>query len=377
MYKSFLMDNSLTVIPVARSINRSFFNTISHNDIKGLKILLNNPKINPADANNYAIRYAAENGQTEIVKLLLSDDRVDPSADDNEAIRYAAKNGHTEIVKILLQDDRVNPSSRDNYAIRHAARNGHSEIVKILLKIFGVTPIAYNNEAIISSVNRGHNEVVKILLNDIRIDPIFVIELAAQFNNIEIVKLLLQDPRPRVNPPFNALKWAAQNGNSEIVELLLSDGRIDPSANDNEAIKLAALYRRRKVIKLLLQDPRVDWRVIKDNSIVQKLLYENNNDIESKLTQSYLSFTQAGPKKTYDEKDKSIIPKKIRRNVAELGVYQGFYEEYCSNVPENLKIPPMKLILIADRLKIEYNKYDIDLSELCAKVRIRLNHFLD
>ena len=35
---------------------------------------------------------------TEVVELLLGDERVDPAADDNYAIRWAAQNGRTEVV---------------------------------------------------------------------------------------------------------------------------------------------------------------------------------------------------------------------------------------------------------------------------------------
>ena len=41
---------------------------------------------------------ASENGHTEVVRLLLTDPRVDPAAEDNCAIRYASRNGHTEVI---------------------------------------------------------------------------------------------------------------------------------------------------------------------------------------------------------------------------------------------------------------------------------------
>ena len=42
-----------------------------------------------------------------MVKLLLQDPRVDPSDRNNGAIRLAHQNGHVEVVKLLLQDPRV------------------------------------------------------------------------------------------------------------------------------------------------------------------------------------------------------------------------------------------------------------------------------
>jgi hypothetical protein len=70
-----------------------------------------------------AISLASENGHVEVVKLLLNDPRVDPSAYNNDAIRWASKYGHVEVVKLLLNDPRVDPSVANNYAIRLASEN--------------------------------------------------------------------------------------------------------------------------------------------------------------------------------------------------------------------------------------------------------------
>jgi len=43
----------------------------------------------------------------------------------------------------------------------------------------------------------------------------------------------------------------------EVVELLLKDKRIDPSAENNEALILAVANHNYKVVKLLIQDKRV------------------------------------------------------------------------------------------------------------------------
>jgi len=44
----------------------------------------------PSANNNYAIRWASQNGHTDVVKLLLADERVDPSADDHRSAMLAA-----------------------------------------------------------------------------------------------------------------------------------------------------------------------------------------------------------------------------------------------------------------------------------------------
>lgn len=70
----------------------------------------------------------------DVVKSLLADSRVDPAARDNFAIRWASENGHVDVVKLLLADGRVDPAADDNYARRWASRNGHVGVVKLLTK---------------------------------------------------------------------------------------------------------------------------------------------------------------------------------------------------------------------------------------------------
>jgi hypothetical protein len=42
-----------------------------------------------------------------MVKALLQDPRIDPSAANQYAIRWASKNGHLQVVDVLLKDHRV------------------------------------------------------------------------------------------------------------------------------------------------------------------------------------------------------------------------------------------------------------------------------
>jgi hypothetical protein len=42
------------------------------------------------------------------------------------------------------------------------------------------------------------------------------------------------------------------------VKLLLADERVDPSANDNYAIRFAAKNGHKEVVKILLADERID-----------------------------------------------------------------------------------------------------------------------
>lgn len=64
-----------------------------------------------------------------------------------------------------------------------------------------------------------------------------------------------------INPSSNdnrAIRIASDKGYLEIVKLLLEDSRVDPSALDNEAIRYASCGGHTEIVKKLLEDPRVD-----------------------------------------------------------------------------------------------------------------------
>ncbi len=87
-------------------------------------LLLSDPRVDPSNYFNFAIKTASENGHDFVVQLLLSDPRVDPSDNDNEAIREASKNGHDKVIQLPLTNPRVDPSAADNYAICEASEYG-------------------------------------------------------------------------------------------------------------------------------------------------------------------------------------------------------------------------------------------------------------
>jgi len=77
---------------------------------------------------------ASERGRTEVVKLLLDQPGVDPSTNNNYPIRDASQKGHVNVVKLLLKDPRVDPAANNNAAIQYASLLGNTELVKLLLK---------------------------------------------------------------------------------------------------------------------------------------------------------------------------------------------------------------------------------------------------
>jgi surface antigen len=152
------------------------------------------PFVDPSAEDNYAIRWASQNGHLAVVERLLKDERVDSSANDNHAIRSSSEKGYVAVVERLLQDERVDPSAEDNYAIKMASRNGHVAVVERLLADKRVDPSAENNYAIRWASERGHLAVVERLLADERVDPSaennFAIQCASEKGHLAVVELL-------------------------------------------------------------------------------------------------------------------------------------------------------------------------------------------
>ena len=69
--------------------------------------------------------------------------------------------------------------------------------------------------------------------------------------------MLLLDPRVDPSAQNNkAIRIASENGHIEVVEILLKDPRVDPSVKNNKAARRARLYGHLAVATRLLRDPR-------------------------------------------------------------------------------------------------------------------------
>lgn len=118
---------------------------------------------------------AAKTGDLAEVIYGLNDGRVDPAANNNAALRGSMKNGHTEIFKVLLQDPRINPADWDNVALRWVAKRGYTDMVEMLLQDPRINPAAMNHAALRNAANN--------------------------LDNMEILTMLLYDPRTWYTPP--------------------------------------------------------------------------------------------------------------------------------------------------------------------------------
>ena len=228
-----------------------------------------------------ALRFAAQNGHSQIVQLLLEagidiniadDDKDDDGQDEHyehfrnrrTALHEAAGNGHLEVVTLLLEagahKDAVDCSGRT--ALHDAAMRGHSEVVKLLLEASADKDAAdiCGTTALHMAFYRGHSEIVKLLLEaGAKTDAVALIAAAQDYHgDSEMVNLLPEasaDKDPANIFGTTALHKAAYYGHSEIVKLLL-EASADKDAADflgTTALHKAAYYGHSEIVKLLLE----------------------------------------------------------------------------------------------------------------------------
>lgn len=83
--------------------------------------------------------------------------------------------------------------------------------------------------------------------------------MASSRGHVQIVRFLLADQR--VDPSADndyAIRYASRNGYTGVVRLLLSNEKVDPSVNSNEAMLLASENEHLEIVQILLSEPRVD-----------------------------------------------------------------------------------------------------------------------
>ena len=103
---------------------KNMYQAIMENDVTTLQCLAYNGLLDVHRDNNYPIRFACCNGNTEAATFLLQHG-ADPSSDNNSPIRFSSVKGHEAVVRLLLdqEDERINPCVALEYTIQEKIRN--------------------------------------------------------------------------------------------------------------------------------------------------------------------------------------------------------------------------------------------------------------
>jgi hypothetical protein len=186
----------------------------------------------------YALRWASENGYLEVVKVLLEKE-ANVHANNDDAILVASYMGHIEIVKILLANGaNIDAIDEDGDSVLIlACENGNLNIVELLFTK-GVDIHANNDEPFMLASRRGQLEVVKFLLANganIHSEEDDAIIYASMNGYLEVVKFLLANGADVEAERFygidkddfhcydfedTAYDLALKNGRDDVVEVL-------------------------------------------------------------------------------------------------------------------------------------------------------------
>lgn len=269
-----------------------------------------------------------------------------------------------------------------NKKFLRAVREGNIEETERLLSNRNLDINAVYDSALSIITEKEDLNMLRILLSDPRTSPTEELDRATLNNNSKLVSLLLQDPNI---DPGASLYGAAMNKNIEIIKLLLQNPRVNPnraveyilSVNGAGETVYSEYYgqyfyikpnikdlheKYKEVLDLLMKDSRFNLLSIKDINVRNYILDKEKNKLKQELTSNYLLLEDASPQIQYGDKIKSQIPKRKIKNI----VYNAPYQELCQVIEGNF--PPVKLIALADILKIKYDK-NTTYSELCGRVK--------
>lgn len=246
-------------VPPHVAHNQFFSWVFSIDHPKIVQQLLTESQLDPSKWNKFPLRLAIRQENVDSVRLLLSDSRL--KVPSNRILCSSIRCENVEVFKALL--DYCDPSVNDNRCIQVASRVGTLEIVQILLSDPRVDPSANMNAAIQQAAVRKEQEVFEFLLADPRVDPSVnqsqALISCAEKGLLHRVKLLMLDSRVDPSARENkAFKVAAQGSHLKVLKHLVTDSRVDPTSNDNEAFQIAVKGNRFNTVEWLLTVPGVD-----------------------------------------------------------------------------------------------------------------------
>ena len=192
----------------------------------------------------FALKAASMAGYNDVVNLLLHAPLpYDPGVEISSSLCVAVREGRLSTVRILLTDPRINPAYLSNSPVISAAFFNYLDILNLLLATSRVNIKARFFESFRNAHVRGDVAVLQILLDhfvahpgvglgtETRPNPELV--LAASKGQVDVVRRFLYCTKVGKTPAWRsgnhaALRAAHTHRHQEIVDLLLVHLRKDP-----------------------------------------------------------------------------------------------------------------------------------------------------
>lgn len=200
-----------------------------------IELIFPYPTVQISKYNNHCLVMAVITDNMYLVEKFMNDVRCNPTLDIHECLYYASICGFTDIVKFFLNDPRTDVSQKGNRAIIGAERFDRRDIIDILMD-HPTFDISADNFSLIDCLYLNAKSYV---LRKIMSDPKFeqldksirdskLLCWSVLYDSVSNVKTALRSPN--INPSCmdnKPLRLAINSGNIEIMELLLDDPRID------------------------------------------------------------------------------------------------------------------------------------------------------
>ena len=208
----------------------------------------------------------------------------------SEAILYAAVVDNSIALKFLLskvKDITPNPIPNRMSALSAAANSGHAGIVKLLLDDLRFDPTLNDTKALLVAIHKNHIEIVALFLRDRRSNPNQknIIEIAVKTKNMDMLRLIMTDPRIKIELFGFALRVGSHVSFIKGVDYILSSPKL-AADQPLEALEVSTRNGNDDVTLLLLGDKRIDWNAKNNyasNIIINVLKSDNNPRILSKI----------------------------------------------------------------------------------------------
>jgi len=162
-------------------------------------------------------------GYEEAVGLILQDSRFDVGKLGYNALLKAVKHAHESIIILLLDDNRLNVTHRSHELLIMGTRKTS---FFALMNHRKIDPAVNRNETIIALSKKGKYKAVEILLNDSRVDPTDQNNAAIRVSYKRYINLQKESEEQNKNNKLDKLK--------HVIKSLLQDTRVESKLSDDE-----------------------------------------------------------------------------------------------------------------------------------------------
>ncbi|KAJ3123288.1 hypothetical protein HK100_011660 [Physocladia obscura] len=215
---------------VVQNGNEFIYLAAKFGSLQVVKLLLKHPSVNPHDISqgHPAICGAMFSSNKKIIDLIASNSQVDLSYENYAILNHCAEHGYkTLLVNLLADSHRVNVQQAAPWIFYHSCVAGQIKMCFFAFSLASFSPL----KGLDAACANGKSNIVAALLNHQHI-----------LRNINITKCF-----------FTACTWMQL----DTIRVLIENPRIDPSAENNRALKDACVKGSHGVVQLLLASQRV------------------------------------------------------------------------------------------------------------------------